>query len=209
MEYLTSERAVLAIISHYKSDGGHCSQPTADDRQALLRCYCSWVLGTWDIQAEFKCFALSNLLLCEFTDSASQSWRCCLHNPLTSRFLHLYLVLTQNSVKGTFSVSFASLWIVSELFARIHCTQEKKRLLSWLHTDTTHAVSGKFISRKSSYLPVHLHCLSRLNSKSYDAEQGWRTVGWNKEEGKSREVSHRILWDWISSANCEKTQEER
>jgi len=34
----------------------------------LLRYYCCWVLGPWDMEAELKCFALSGFLLCNFTD---------------------------------------------------------------------------------------------------------------------------------------------
>lgn len=159
MEYLASEWADPAIISHDKRHAGHCSQATVDG-QVLLSYYCYWLLGPWDMEAELKCFALSNSLLCNFTSSL-----CCSHELLTSRFPSLFIWFlfgTLCKVHFQYHLHHSGLFMICLLGYMAPRTGLRKK---------------KFISRKSNYLPVHLHCLSRLNSKSYDAEQGWRTVG--------------------------------
>lgn len=76
---------ILQLFPMIRDMRGHCSQATVDG-QVLLSYYCYWLLGPWDMEAELKCLALSNFLLCNFTSSL-----CCSHKLLTSRFPSLFI----------------------------------------------------------------------------------------------------------------------
>lgn len=165
------ERSRTLLTSHCQQGG------------ALNKLYVLVLFGHWDMEEELKCFAflLCYAVFCCVTlqiHSVLQSWLHCSHKPLTSRFLPFFIwFIFETLQECDFSIICITLDCSWTVCYNIFYPEQIKWILHWLDINTIHTDSGKFISRKSSYLPVHLHCLSRLNSKSYDAEQGWRTVG--------------------------------